>query len=264
MKKILFSLLVCSACTATRQTTTTMHQPDMVVDGKLFASLFQQQAAEYRALCFQAYNLAHLRLDQALQTTSQKPLAVITDIDETVLDNSPYAVHQGLMGKDYDQESWYAWTDQADADTVPGAPNFLQYAASKSITVFYVTNRDEKERSSTLQNLQKFRLPNADNEHLILKQTTSSKEQRRQSIMSNYNVVLLIGDNLADFSNLFDKKPMPERNANASVLASQFGNRFIVLPNPGYGDWETSLYQYKYSLTPGQKDSIIRAVLKGY
>ncbi len=75
---------------------------------------------------------------------------------------------------------------------------------------------------------------------------------------------MLIGDNLGDFTNLFDKKSVNERMQNTNLSAHEFGNRFIVLPNPVYGDWETSLYNYDYKLTQQQKDSLIRANLKAY
>ena len=260
-------LLLLTACTTTQQTTTTVPPPPSttVADGKLFTALYQQHAAEYKALCFQAYNVARMNLDRDshLEMGVKKP-AIVTDIDETVLDNSPFAVREGLMGNDYDQNAWYNWTSQASADTVPGAPAFLKYAASKGITVFYITNRDEKERNSTLRNLQKYGLPNADSTHLFLRSTTSSKETRRQLIISNYEILMLIGDNLADFSMLFDKKSETERNMNVTQLRNEFGSRFIVLPNPNYGDWENAVYQYNYNLSPAQKDSVIRRVLKSY
>jgi 5'-nucleotidase (lipoprotein e(P4) family) len=250
-----------AACTTTRQSVTSVPARSIVADGKLFTSVFQQKAAEYKALCFQAYNMARLRVDQA--TPGNKPKAIITDIDETVLDNSPYAVKQGLMGKEYESASWYEWTSKAIADTVPGAPSFLQYAASKGITIFYVTNRDEREKASTLVNLAKYHLPNTDNEHLLMRQTVSSKEERRQTIMARYDVLLLVGDNLADFSNLFDKKPQQERDNNTQQAAALFGDRFIILPNPNYGDWEPAFYK-KSGLSLAQKDSVIRTELKSY
>jgi 5'-nucleotidase (lipoprotein e(P4) family) len=70
-----------------------------ITDAKLFASAYQQQAAEYRALCYQAFNLARLRLDQHMSFSNPLPRALITDIDETILDNSRYQVHQSLIGK---------------------------------------------------------------------------------------------------------------------------------------------------------------------
>ena len=140
----------------------------------------------------------------------------------------------------------------------------LKYAASKNIEIFYITNRDEKERAATLKNLQHFNLPNADEAHLLTRQTTSSKEVRRQQVMKNYEVLLLMGDNLADFSSLFDKKTEEERKINTDISAGEFGKKFIVFPNVNYGDWESSLYKYNYKLTQGQKDSVLKSVLKGY
>jgi 5'-nucleotidase (lipoprotein e(P4) family) len=265
-KKLIIILLVLTACSTTKQAAnkTVQSSSQTIIGGKLFSLVFQQKAAEYKALCFQAYNLAHLRLDQSLQTTANKPKAIITDIDETVLDNSPYGVHQALTGKDYDQNEWFNWSNKVEADTVPGAPTFFKYAALKGVTVFYITNRDEKERHSTLLNLQKFGFPNADSLHFYPRQTTSSKETRRQQVMADYDVIMLLGDNLADFSALFDKKTMDQRSQNVIQNSALFGDRFIVLPNPNYGDWESSMYNYNYNLTPNQKDSIIRSVLKSY
>lgn len=71
--------------------------------------------------------------------------------------------------------------------------------------------------------------------------------------MKQFDVVLFIGDNLADFSDLFDKKTMEDRNATTRRIANEFGDRFIILPNPVYGDWESALYQYNSKLTLAQK-----------
>lgn len=233
------------------------------IEGKLFTSLYQQMSAEYKALCLQAYNMAKLRLDN-YTAKSSLPKAIVTDIDETVLDNCPYAVHRALQGKEYEPQSWYEWTQKAEADSVPGAPAFLKYAASKGVEVFYITNREERERNSTLMNLNKFHLPFSDNDHLILKSTTSGKEPRRQQVASNHEIIMLLGDNLADFSALFDKKTPQERNVNVNLSASDFGNRFIVIPNPGYGDWEGAMFKYNYKHSAAQKDSVYRTYLKGY
>lgn len=256
------SLLLISACTAPKYSQTRNSPGSLAIDGKIYATAYMQKAAEYKALCFQAYNFARLRLDELLRTTDARPRAIITDIDETVLDNSAYEVHQTPRNMDYDQAAWYGWTARAEADTVPGAPSFLKYAASKGVEVFYITNRDEKERAATMQNLQRFGLPNTDNAHLMPRVSTSGKEARRQEVMAHYNVLLLLGDNLADFTASFDRKTTDERSLNVQALAGEFGNRFIVLPNPVYGDWESALYNYNYKLSPAQKDSAIRAALR--
>lgn len=188
----------------------------------------------------------------------------MTDIDETVLSNAAYQAHQTLQGIDYDAASWYQWTSMAQADTVPGALSFLQYASSKGVKIFYVTNRDEKEREGTLKNLQKFNFPDAENNHLFLKGAVSSKESRKQQILINHQIVLQIGDNLNDLSNAFEKRNPDDRMKVTDSLSQQFGKTLIVLPNAVYGDWENALYYYKNNLTPAQKDSILRASLLSY
>ena len=262
---ILFLTVV--ACNSSRHagavTSANILPENISLNGKLFSSLFQQRAAEYRALCLQAYNAARMCIDSHAAQT-QKPKALITDIDETILDNSPFAVHQALKGIEYVAADWYDWTSRSAADTMPGAAALLKYAASKGLEIFYITNREEKERAGTLKNLQRFNLPNADDRHLLLRQTTSSKEPRRQQVMQDYEVVVLMGDNLADLSALFDKKTEEERGQNADALAAEFGKQLIVLPNVNYGDWESSLYKYNYKLTQAGKDSVMKRVLRSY
>jgi len=268
MKKLFVILLLFTAsCTVAPRisvSNTNAASGNVVIDGKIYATAYQQRAAEYRALCFQAFNIAHQRVNEIILTKTEKPKVIVTDIDETVLDNSAYEVHQTLQDKNYESDAWYQWSSMIKADTVPGSLNFLKYAASKGIEIFYITNRSEKERDFTLKNLQKFNFPDANSEHLFPMQNTSSKEERRQNISANHTIVMLMGDNLGDFSSLFDKKNTDERNQNVNSVAAEFGSRFIVLPNPVYGDWESSLYNYNYSLTAAQKDSVIKASLHSY
>jgi 5'-nucleotidase (lipoprotein e(P4) family) len=268
MKRITFiSVFFLAGCytkqVATNSTTTPVTQNSAtIVNGKLFATVFQQKAAEYRALCFQAYNIARFRLDNYRSITG-KPKAIITDIDETLLDNSPYQARQALMGKDYDPVSWNDWTSKGIADTIPGSASFLKYAASQGVTIYYITNREDRDRAGTIKNLSLFNLPNADSAHYMQRQNISSKEARRQMVNSAHEIVMLIGDNLSDFSILFDKRNSNDRLRNTNFSASDFGNRFILLPNTTYGDWESAMYNYsKYSFI--QKDSVMRSVLKTY
>jgi 5'-nucleotidase (lipoprotein e(P4) family) len=267
MKKyvFLFALVIAGTFAFKNREAATEKLPDnIVVNGKLFTSLFQQHAAEYKALCFQSYNIARLRLEQNLQKPSSKPRAVVTDIDETVLDNSPYAVHQALQGKGYESATWNDWTSRSLCDTLAGSLTFFKYAAANKVEVYYITNRDEKERAGTLANLKRFGFPYADNDHLILKQTESSKESRRQKVAETRDIVLFLGDNLADFSSSFDKKSTEVRLQSTQQQSAEFGKKFIVLPNANYGDWENALFNYNYKLTAEQKDSVIRSCLKNY
>jgi 5'-nucleotidase (lipoprotein e(P4) family) len=266
MRRLFFFLSVAalSACYVPKPVVNNQPESALLANGKLWSSLFIQSSAEYDALCYQAYNFAKISLNEALKTPSAKPLAIVTDIDETVLDNSPYAVHRALEGKDFDAPSWYQWTSKAEALPLPGSLDFFNYAASKGVTVFYLTNRDEVERKATLENLKKYKYPYSDDSHLILKQSVSSKETRRQAIAENFNIVMLIGDNLSDFSTLWDKKPKNERSKNVELTQSEFGKKYIILPNPNYGGWEDAIYGNMRNLSTAQKDSAIKANLKGY
>ncbi|ANH82259.1 5'-nucleotidase, lipoprotein e(P4) family [Niabella ginsenosidivorans] len=263
MKRALLLLLLTAggACTATKTTVKNPEQSHLVIDGKLWGSLFQQKAAEYAALCYQAYNTARTSLDKILQDSSSRPLAIVTDIDETFLDNSPYAVSRALQGLDYENKTWHEWTAKGVATPLAGSLDFFNYAAARNVTVFYITNRDEQERAGTLANLKKFNFPFADNEHLILMKDISSKESRRQAVAEKYNIVLFLGDNLADFSALWDKRSTEERLQHVKEHAADFGTRYIVLPNITYGGWEDAIYGNKHTLTPAQKDSAVKANL---
>lgn len=231
-------------------------------NGKIYAAFYQQRAAEYEALCLQAYNIAKLRLDEALAQKSDKPLAIVSDIDETFLDNSYYAVERAKLGKDYDQKTWEEWTAKGIAKPLTGSQEFYQYAASKGVQVFYVTNRMEQERTGTLKNLKQYNFPLQNDTNLILRSKESSKENRRNDIAKNYTIVLLLGDNLSDFSGIFDKKSEAERSSAVKNSAEDFGKKFIIIPNVGYGDWESSFYHYQYNYTNQQKDSMMYDAVK--
>ncbi len=207
------------------------------------AVLWQQYSGEYRALAFQAYNFARLSLKEALwEQANGKPNCVIVDADETVIDNSRFQGFEVKNGVSYVPAHWTDWTAKAMADTVPGALSFLKFAAAKSVEVFYVTNRDEADRKGTIENLKNLGFPFVDDAHVLVKSTTSDKQERRNSILAKYNVLLLCGDNLSDFSNVFYREG---KDTRTEVDANQhlFGTKFIVLPNPMYGDWEKLLYK---------------------
>ncbi|MGN6492281.1 MAG: 5'-nucleotidase, lipoprotein e(P4) family [Agriterribacter sp.] len=236
----------------------------LVTQGPLWGAVWQQKASEYRALCFQAYNTARFQLDLLLQQPHTKPLAVVTDIDETVLDNSPYQVHIAEKNQEYSDATWIEWTKRIDCDTVPGGLSFFKYAKSRGVDIFYITNRLEEERAQTLKDLQRWNFPDATNDHLILKTAGSGKGPRRDVVAKTHEIIMLFGDNLSDFSSAFDKQPTEIRNDSTRSHAAQFGTRFIVLPNAMYGDWEGMLYKYQHQLPPATKDSMILQQLKKY
>jgi len=229
------------------------------------AVLWQQASGERNALSYQAFTLARMLLDRDLRSRrSRMRRAVIVDVDETVLDNSPYEARLIKEGKSY-PDGWTAWINSAECSAVPGAVEFLNYANSRGVRVFYVTNRKLIEKDGTAKNLTKLGFPRVNDETLVIRtdDKSDSKEGRRKAISARYRVVLLMGDDLNDFSDVFEKsRTIASRLEATEQLKAQFGTRFVMLPNPMYGNWENSLYEYDFKLTPEQKAEKRRATLK--
>ena len=262
MKYIIAFFLLLSVAVATAQDTAHISNANMRL---VYPVLWQQAAAEYRALCYQAYNTAALRIQQLPKKVRRKKnLAIITDIDETVLDNSYMQAQLIKNNASYSDTFWKQWVNKSAATTVPGAVEFLQMARRKGIHIFYISNRDTASVLATLINLKQYNFPDADTAHLLFRSNTSSKENRRQMVMQKYNVVMLLGDNLADFTSYFEGKNIEDRFAETDKAKQDWGKRFIVLPNPVYGDWEAAFYNHQRGLTEAQKEEILLQLIKGF
>jgi|LZCG01.1.fsa_nt_gb 5'-nucleotidase (lipoprotein e(P4) family) len=219
----------------------------------LQATLYHQTAGEYWALAYQAFQTAQLQLDKMLQHEEiAKPLAVVVDIDETVLDNSPFEAKSILNNATY-PEYWAEWCQKGAAKPIPGALDFLNNAANKGVEVFYISNRHDSLRIPTVKNLKNAGFPFADKGHVLLKTTTSDKSARRTIVAEKYEIALLIGDNLGDFSQLFQKKSVEERKVLVDNYREQFGRKFIILPNAMYGEWEGAVIDYDYGKSKQEK-----------
>ncbi|KRN43662.1 5'-nucleotidase, lipoprotein e(P4) family [Limosilactobacillus ingluviei] len=219
------------------------------------AVAWYQTSAEAKALYLQGYNDARENLDQSLTQQSSKPRAIILDIDETVLDNSPYQAYNALHNKSF-PTGWNDWVKAAKAKPVPGAKDFLNYANQKGIEIYYVSDRSVDQLKPTIKNLKNEGLPQADDQHVLLKsKSDKTKEARRQKVEANHNVIMLFGDNLSDFN---DPKQSTVKGRYNDVMknASQFGTKYIILPNPMYGGWEGALYNNNYNQS---KDKLSKA-----
>lgn len=258
---LLFSL----GCKSVKSTDSSNKELQLLPEAPAWGALWQQKAAEYKALCFQAYNYAHQSLDEAIKNnTSGKKLAVVTDIDETVLDNSPSTIQQAKNRASFSFKAWKEWTDKAEADSVPGASSFFKYAASKGVEVFYITNRAVSEQTSTLKNLQKFGFPFADEKHLLLMGTASDKQARRETVAQQYDIVMYCGDNLSDFSSVFNNKNSVSRGNWTLENQSLFGIKYIVLPNVMYGNWMDAYYDGKPHSTNQEANRLMDSIMKGF
>ncbi|MDP2423033.1 MAG: 5'-nucleotidase, lipoprotein e(P4) family [Bacteroidales bacterium] len=233
-------------------------------DQAVMATLFQQSAAEYRALCYQAFAAARVMLDNDLNDKSvDSPRAIIVDIDETILDNSPHSAKCIINGTSY-PAFWDEWCDTAIAKAVPGALEFLNLARGYGVSVFYITNRKAHLQEVTMKNLRQLKFPQVEEKHMMFRTGESSKENRRNEVKKTYHITMLIGDNLGDFSDVFGDKLVAERTKITDSLSQMFGRRYIVLPNAMYGDWEGALYGYDYSISDSAKHAIRYESLQAY
>ncbi|HEY3139262.1 MAG TPA: 5'-nucleotidase, lipoprotein e(P4) family [Blastocatellia bacterium] len=257
-------LLVILTTAISSKTATSLAPEQADNEYQVGAVLWQQVSAESRALQYQAYKLARLTLDRDLRLHRKSNLkrAVVVDVDETVLDNSRYQAELIVNRQSFTSASWIEWCNRAKASAIPGAVDFLKYAATRGVRVFYVTNRRETEKAGTITNLKQLGFPDVSDETVVVRTDVSSKEPRRQSIRRRYRIVLLFGDNLSDFSNAFEDKPPKERTAVVEAAREKFGTEFIVLPNPMYGDWESAIYGYDSRLNEQQKAAKRKAALK--
>lgn len=269
---ILLSLgLLIAACdTASQTQKTAVQQQSLQIptqEHSVQAVNWQQQAAEYNALCIQAYNLARFNLDIMLDTTKMdlSKLAIVADLDETVVDNSAYNAKMIELDEAYQKSRWIEWGDEISATAVPGSIEFFKYAASRGIETFYISNRYPEQMQVTLDNLNKLDLPFVDEAHVMLRNQSSGKLERREKVEETHHIIMLIGDNLADFSDLFEKQNSDRRHALVDSLAADFGSRFILIPNVMYGDWQTNgIYEGRYDWTESQRDSIRHKKLISY
>lgn len=260
-----FSLVLTSIVSTYFVTASTAQQGAQTQKGtadteyQVAAVLFMQKAAEYRALCYQAFNWAQISLDLDDKTRKKlpkverkKPRAVVVDIDETVLDNSPAQAVQVKNRQPFIPEVWTEWVNMRKAKAIPGAVDFLKYASAKGVRVFYISNRVTVEKAATIDNLKALGFPDVSDETVLVKTAESSKTARRAIVTAKYRIALFMGDNLDDFSEVFERKSIADRFSEVDKTRDLWGKRFIVLPNAMYGTWEGAIYEYQ-RLTEAQK-----------
>jgi acid phosphatase len=239
-------------------------------DDNLHAVLWMQRSAEYAATTQTIYRAAADHLDMALAEknwdalvpgerdnagkTAALPPAVIMDVDETVLDNSPYQARLVRDGKEFNEVTWDQWVAEKKAKPVPGVVDFARAAAAKGVTVLYLSNRAEHLQAATLDNLRSVGLPVADDSVFLglgtfvegCEQNGSEKNCRRQLAGRKYRVLMQFGDQLGDFAEIVVNTPQG-RAAMLDEYRDWFGERWWMLPNPTYGSWEPALFNNAWS-----------------
>ena len=256
MKKFIqlsiISIFTLTACNTTKDITSdeieekAVSTSDQTNTGS--AVYWQQNSAEYEALCYQAFNSAQVYLNQFLdgfnpseeEINNEKKLTIVMDLDETVLNNSTYNGYLVKNNLIYSPETWREWTMQASADLVPGALEFINGATDAGIEIFFISNRSQRELPYTIQNLVEKGVKFSEEKILLSGRDFGSKKQDRRNIIApSYNIIMLIGDNLADFHEVFESEviELDQRKQLVNSFQNQFGKKFIILPNVMYGDW---------------------------
>ena len=248
----------------------------------LNAVLWMQSSAEYGAVCETIYRAATARLDAALADRDRDalvpeergnaaaglPPAVVMDVDETVLDNSPYQARLVASGKEYDDVSWDAWVAEKKAQPLPGVVAFAQAAAARGITVLYLSNRDEHLQAATIANLKAVGLPVKDDSVFLglgtfvkgCEQNGSEKNCRRRLAGQKYRVLMQFGDQLGDFVQVLANAPK-DRGRLAGQYRDWFGDRWWMLPNPSYGSWEPAVFNNDWTQPLATRRAAKRAAL---
>lgn len=96
----------------------------------------------------------------------------------------------------------------------------------------------------------------------MFREAESNKEARRRKVSETHSILVVCGDNLNDLSDAYDGRLNPERNQRVDQMKNEWGRRFIVLPNPLYGDWDGAMFNYNFNLSDAAKDSARKAVLR--
>ncbi len=228
---------------------------------ELDAVFWHQKAPEYQAATLSLFGHARLRLDQALmdpawsavieQIDGPTPLpektAIILDIDETVLNNSPLYARKTIDSNYNIGTGWQSWTNEARAAALAGAADFIEYATQKGVFVFFVSNRTCDQDGATRKNLTDMGFP-VDNVYLLSRNTgfddpeaviqcpemeafvkkefdisrpmwTLAKSRRREAIAGQYRVLLQFGDSQGDFYSPLPQKGAPPSEQKRLLLA---------------------------------------------
>lgn len=246
---------------------------------QLDAVLWTQTAIEHEVLYQQIYAAATRQLKPALadpqwdalaqapRNLQNLPPALIVDIDETLLDNTPVNAKAVVEGGAYDYAEWYRWVEKAEARALPGSVAFMQAAAQLGITPYYLTNREPGQEADTLRNLQRAGFPIADAGQILTagtaiggcQQAGSDKSCRRQWVGERARVLLMVGDSYGDF--IAAPNRLSAQRQAAAPYQAWFGQRWFLLPNPTYGGWYTAPYDDQDELPDGEKRALKQRAL---
>lgn len=243
-------------------------------DPRLTATLWAQTASEHRYALVQAFDLAALRLPDALRLPGSaaveqedggegKPPAAVFDVDETVLDNGVAEALSILKNESFNTASWDAWVAARAATALPGAVEFVELLRRNGVRPIFITNRECggprageadacPQKTDTLANLREKGFGDVQPDDLwlagdavpadfqpVVGAATFPKDKttRRALVADRYRIVMMFGDQLTDFVSARRGSTPADLNALADRHADLWRTRWITLPNPMYGIW---------------------------
>jgi len=222
--------------------------------------LWMRTSAEYRALAYQGYNVAMNAVKMAVTDPShqRKPLAIVLDADETVVDNTKLMGESIVNGNgSFDAPWWRQAVHQGKSQAMPGAVEFLNEVHKQGVEIFYVSNRYAPVNLDvTIQNFKELGFPSVDKDHVLLFEKDSDKQPRFDMIAKKYYVIVYMGDNAGDFPIGTKGKTLAERNSIIDAHKEDFGTTFVVFPNPAYGSWVSALAKGYQNLSPEEQKQI--------
>lgn len=222
--------------------------------------LWMRTSAEYRALAYQGYNVAMNAVKMAVTDPShqRKPLAIVLDADETVVDNTELMGESIVNGNGrFDAPWWRQAVHQGKSQAMPGAVEFLNEVHKQGVEIFYVSNRYAPVNLDvTIQNFKELGFPSVDKDHVLLFEKDSDKQPRFDMIAKKYYVIVYMGDNAGDFPIGTKGKTLAERNSIIDAHKEDFGTTFVVFPNPAYGSWVSALAKGYQNLSPEEQKQV--------
>jgi 5'-nucleotidase (lipoprotein e(P4) family) len=166
-------------------------------------------------------------------------------MDNTMLQATSYWGYLINQNRDFiDDAIWDEWLPNNDVSAIPGSREFFAYCEAHDVSVFYVTSRNQGERTYefALAQLKFLEMPFADEEHLYVFRESSDKTPARNEIAESHEIVLLLGDNLNDYKRDYYVKDVDERLELMERDRADWGTKFIVLPNPTDGNWVRAIF----------------------
>ena len=209
------------------------------------------------------------------ETCDKKPLAVVLDVDETALLNLGYEADDSQRSGPYDQSRWERWekTGAGAVTATPGMIELLRVSNASGVTLVFNSNRMAANAAQTEAALVGAGLGPVEHLKNLWLQgdagTGTAKDARRTAIAAKYCVIAMAGDQLGDFSDLFNSPgidPIARRVlAQSRSIKTMWGHGWFVLPNPVYGsglkgDLDTVFPRDKRWVDPGPPPTVAAPV----